>query len=197
VLRDFSGFPNYSGVTPISPYGFATGLANGKAGSMSGIEAAMSLDGGLFSKSLDGIGLVVSASKLHTSLKNNNGDDVTFDGSSGQSNNITAYYERDGLSARISQRYRSAYVAMERDWAFAPVFRRRPSEKLVDLQLGYAFESGPMKGLSLLLQVNNVTDEVAVTYKTPNHGAADMGAYLPNFISYFGRQVLFGVNYKL
>ena len=197
VLRDFTGFPNYSGVEPLSPYGFATGMANGKAGSMSGIEAALSLDGGLFSKSLDGIGVVVSASKLHTSLKNNNGDDVSFDGSSGQSNNITAYYERDGLSARISQRYRSAYLAMERDWAFNPVYRRRPSEKLVDLQLGYAFESGALKGLSLLLQVNNVTDEVAVTYKTPNHGAADMGAFLPNYISYFGRQVLFGVNYKL
>jgi iron complex outermembrane receptor protein len=86
---------------------------------------------------------------------------------------------------------------MERDWAFNPVFRRRPSEKVIDLQFGYAFESGPMKGLSLVMQVYNATDEVAVTYKTPNHGAADMGAFLPNYITYFGRQVQFGLNYKM
>jgi TonB-dependent receptor len=197
VWRDFSGFPNYSGVTPASNFGWASGLANGHDGYMSGVELAASLDGGLITQALDGIGIVFNGTKLHTSLKDNKGDPVTFDGSSGQANSITAYYERNGISARISQRYRSDYIAMERDWAFNPVYRQRPSERLVDLQLGYNFETGPLKGLSVLLQVNNVTDEVAMNYKTPNHGAADMGAFLPNFINYFGRQVLFGVNYKM
>ena len=197
VLRDFSGFPNYSGLTPLSPYGFASGLANGRSGTLSGQEASVTLDGSLISPALDGIGVILNGSLNYNSLKVENGDPLTMDGASGRANNLTAYYERNGLSARISQRYRSAYQAMERDWAFNPVFRRRPSEKVIDLQFGYAFESGPMKGLSLVMQVYNATDEVAVTYKTPNHGAADMGAFLPNYITYFGRQVQFGLNYKM
>ncbi len=197
VLRDFTGFPNYSGVEPLSPYGLSNGMANGKTGSLSGTELSVSLDGGLIAPAFDGIGVVLNASRTYNSIKKANGDPLTIDGTSGRANNLTVYYERHGVSARVSQRYRSAYSGMERDWAFNPVFRQRPSETLVDLQLGYSFEAGPMKGLSVLLQVNNVTDEVSMTQKTPNHGAADQGALLPNFINYFGRQVLFGVNYKM
>jgi iron complex outermembrane receptor protein len=42
------------------------------------------------------------------------------------------------------------------------------SESVVDAQLGYRFEHGPMEGLSLFLQGNNLTDEEFSTY---NDGA--------------------------
>ena len=62
----------------------------------------------------------------------------------------------------------------------------------------YAFnDSSQLKGLSLLLQVNNLTDTYARNYKTPgNVDVPDPTQLIPNYTYQFGRQVLLGANYK-
>ena len=61
-------------------------------------------------------------------------------------------------------------------------------EKAVDLQLGYEFNTGMYKGLSLLLQVNNLTDAPYARYTdSPD---------IPKEYNTYGRTMLFGVNYK-
>ena len=67
---------------------------------------------------------------------------------------------------------------------------------MADLQLGYAFEDGPYKGLSFLLQVNNLFDKSTVNYKSVGPNAPDATALYPNYTYSFGRQMLLGANYK-
>ncbi|HUL55190.1 MAG TPA: hypothetical protein VLT83_17435, partial [Opitutaceae bacterium] len=37
-------------------------------------------------------------------------------------------------------------------------------EKIVDAQIGYSVQSGPLKGLSVYLQAYNLNDEPLITY---------------------------------
>ena len=156
---------------------------------------------------LDGFGVVLSASKLNSSIRdqlvdqNSNlvvvNSSAPINGLSGRSNSLTVYYEKHGFSARVSQRYRSAFTATTRDIFFRPTTRSQGADKVVDLQLGYAFEdSSTFKGLSVLLQVNNLTDTGTVNYKSPSGEAPDATQLVPNFSYQFGRQTLLGVNYK-
>ena len=181
---------------------------NGSGGQLEGFEVAASLDGGLFVDALEGFGMVVSASKLNSTIRdqkvdqNSNlviaGSKTSINGLSGIANNVTLYFERSGFSARLSQRYRSAFTATTRDIFFRPTTKQQGSDKVVDFQMEYAFgEASQLKGLSLLLQVNNLTDTYSRNYKTPgNPDVPDTTQLIPNYTYQFGRQVLFGANYK-
>ena len=72
-------------------------------------------------------------------------------------NGVTAYYENAGFSTRISRRYRSAFRDDWQHWATASSSHIE-AEAQVDFQVGYNFKAGDRKGLSLLLQVNNLTE---------------------------------------
>ena len=198
--------PGYTG--PVQQFGPVFQPLNGNGGMIEGYEFAASLEGALLTDYLDGFGLVFSASKLNSTIRdqrvdqNTNqvvaGSTTSINGLSGLSNNVTFYYENHGFAARVSQRYRSAFTATTRDIFFRPTTRSQGADKVVDAQVEYSFpESTRFKGVSLLLQVNNVTDTYARNYKTPgNVDVPDATQLLPNYTYQFGRQVLFGVNYK-
>jgi hypothetical protein len=57
------------------------------------------------------------------------------------------------------------------------------------MQLGYEFQAGSYKGLSLLLQVNSVTNSA---FQTTGYTSNQVRGWEKH-----GRQMLFGVNYKL
>ena len=198
ITRDFTGFPNNSGIEPVSNIGSITAPANGKGGKVYGIELSASLDGSLFSKALDGIGVVFSESITRSSLHEANDPNRKLDGLSGIVNNLTFYYERDGLSARISQRYRSAFEATTRGVLLNNETSRIDAEKQVDMQLGYAFETGQFKGLSLLLQVNNLTNAPYVTNRGPEvvGASGNSKAVYPWVYATYGRTMLLGATYK-
>ena len=61
--------------------------------------------------------------------------------------------------------------------------------EITDLQAGYEFHYGPLKGLSLLFQANNIHNTPYTEYKDD-----------PSVISkqvFYGKTYLFGVNYRL
>ena len=201
VLRDFTGFPNPSGVKAISPFGYFTAPTNGLGGMVRGFEGTVSLDGSLFSKSLDGIGVIVNTTIATSSLFDKDGNEVVPEGLSGRSTNLTLYYEQNGFSARISERYRSPFTSTYRSVVFQDVTTKISSDNVVDLQLGYAFEQGYFKGLSLLLQVNNVTDSATQQMSSinglgGNNPTPNASQLVTKWVNHFGRQMLFGVNYK-
>jgi TonB-dependent receptor len=201
VLRDFTGFPNTSGVTPVSPFGFFTAPTNGLGGMVRGFEGTVSLDGSLFSKSLDGIGVIVNTTIATSSLYDKKGNEVIPEGLSGRSTNLTLYYEQNGFSARISERYRSPFTSTYRSVVFQDVTTKISSDNVVDLQLGYAFEQGYFKGLSLMFQVNNLTDSATQQMSTinglgGNNPTPNKSQLVTKWVNHFGRQMLFGVNYK-
>ena len=67
----------------------------------------------------------------------------------------------------------------------APTFRTIRQESILDAQLGYEFCSGPLMGLSILLQGKNLTNRPFVTYQNDDERqVTDYQSYGPDF--YFG-----------
>ncbi len=210
---DRSGTPLPPGYTPsagvvVQRIGGEIKPRNGTGGRVEGYEFAAALEGSMLTPWLEGFGIVASASKLNSSISDQKVDQNSnlvvvdskspINGLSGRSNSVTVYYENHGFSARVSQRYRSAFTATTRDIFFRPTTRSQAADKVVDMQLGYAFdEKSSFKGLSVLLQVNNLTDTSTTNFKTPgNADVPDATQLVPNYNYRFGRQILAGLNYK-
>ncbi len=202
-LFDFTGFPNPSQATPIClvnqtncNVGILNTPTNGQGGVVKGTELSGSFEGALVSKYLDGFGVLASVSNTQSTIKPNGPEGATasLPGLSGLVSNVTVFFEKYGFSTRISERQRSAFRAE----ALGPHGDRVSTEimkdSVVDFQMGYAFEAGSLKGLSVLLQVNNLKD---TPYKERYVGGVNgnMDALMTQ--NNYGRQVLFGINYKM
>jgi iron complex outermembrane receptor protein len=172
-------------------------MANGQGGKVYGLELSASLDGSLISPMLSGYGVIASVSGTKNSLPDdNNGNKINLDGFSGVVNGVTAYYEKDGFSTRISRRYRSAFTATTRSLLLSTEYSSHiDAESQVDFQIGYSFEHGTYQGLSVLLQVNNLTDAPSAQTAGPEVGGNGKGL-LPWKYNTYGRQVLLGASYK-
>jgi iron complex outermembrane recepter protein len=208
--RDNSDIPLPQNAPPdivVQQYGPTFQPLNGSGGKVEGLEFAAALEGGLFTPVLEHFGVVFSASKLSSSIRDQQvdpnsgkvieGSSTSLNGLSGLSNNLTFYYENAGFEARVSQRYRSPFTATTRDIYLNSTTRQQAADKVVDLQFGYNFgDDTQFKGLSLLLQVNNVTDKESTSLKSVGVNAPDTSQLVPNYTYRFGRQVLFGMNYK-
>jgi iron complex outermembrane receptor protein len=209
--RDFSGFPNYNpaltpGCAPSQPacnpnLGEITTQDNGSGGKVYGLEISTSLDGSLFTPALDGLGLILSEANTRNKLPlDDNGNPINLDGFSSSVNSIAAYFERGGFSARVSQRYRSAFTATTRGVILNTLRSTHiDAERQVDAQLGYDFKSGSLKGLSIVLQGNNLTNAPAITRQSPETvgSAGNSTGLLPWTYDDYGRVILFGASYKL
>lgn len=204
TIRDFSAYYATLDPTkprPASPYAEVSLPANGKGGKISGVELSASLDAGLISKSLDGFGVSASWSNTDSGLQgtdqNGNATNDPIDGLSGIVNTLSVYYEKNGFSGRVGQRYRSAYNEVIRSMIWGNQYLTHPDETVVDLQLGYAFEAGSYKGLSLVLQVNNLLDTPSRTQvSVGGDGKANNFTVLPEYYRTYGRTILFGGTYK-
>ncbi|RZL40077.1 MAG: TonB-dependent receptor [Rubrivivax sp.] len=193
---DFTGFPNPTQWVPQSPIGTLNTQANGQGGMIAGTELSGSLDGGLISPAFDGIGVSMSYSNTRSSLHEENNPSKPLDGLSGVATNFTVYYERNGISARIGSRHRSPFVTTVRGTFGENVPSMILGETIIDAQIGYAFETGAFKGLSLTLQVNNLRDRPYRTRVGISSGASDPNSTLPERFTSYGRQMLFGGTYK-
>ena len=80
------------------------------------------------------------------------------------------YYEKDGFRARVNTSYRSEYLAGLIDFAANPIFLNTDSRTTVDAQIGYEFQSGPLEGLSLLVEAYNLNDEPFRTFTDYGNG---------------------------
>ncbi|HYD26784.1 TonB-dependent receptor [Brevundimonas sp.] len=202
---DFSGIPLPStassippGVT-ISPIGQITLPANGKGGVVEGIEISGALNFGTVWEPLDGFGVLGSVSFTESDLNPTaGGPPVRIPGLSGMVYNMTAYYERDGFQARISKRFREAFKG-----EVVQLFATRGQTEIlddeqIDAQIGYTFQEGQLEGLGLLFQVNNLTNSPYRTRLGLDSGGTTTadGGSLPETYEEYGRQFLFGINYR-
>jgi len=199
---NFAGYTNPTpNITAISSIGVNTVPLNGTGGSIQGVELAAALEGKLFASWLDGFGIqgnfAYNKSKIPTSsITAIPGGPTTLPGLSAKTANVTVYYEKAGFSARLAQRYRSEFtgeaVALFDQIGYTKIL----ADKQTDFQAGYEFQDGRMKGLSVLLQVNNVTNS---PYRTQQVSGLPNGVSVARPLEYdtYGRTILFGVNYKL
>jgi len=199
---DFSGYTNNNPLlTPTSNIGSFSTPQNGTGGRMQGVELAGALAGDRISPALTGFGLQANFSLINSTIPKSTisaipGGPKSLPGLSRKAANLQIYYERNGFSLRVAERYRSSFtgeaVALFDQIGYTKIL----ANKETDLQAGYEFRHGRLKGLSLLLQVTNLTNE---PFKS------EQVAGLPNSVSVarpleydtWGRTVLFGVNYAL
>jgi TonB-dependent receptor len=196
---DFSAYvpPGSVGNNPTDPLhttiGNYTAPYNGNGGNLKGLELSASLPLNMVSKALDGFG--VSASTTYTDSKitiedpsGSIGQHIPLPGLSKRVSNLTAYYEKAGFEARVSQRKRSDFVGEIGNFSNDRALRYVVGENIIDLQVGYTFENGPMKGLGFVVQVNNLRNAAYETYNGDRSQQLEYQKY--------GRTVLAGVNYK-
>jgi iron complex outermembrane recepter protein len=101
--------------------------------------------------------------------------------------NPTIFYEKAGFGARVSGRYRSSFVSPQ--IGISELVISSGSETVVDAQISYEFpDSGILKGLKLLAQANNLTDEPTRTF----FGQEAQTGTIQNF----GRTFFLGATYK-
>jgi iron complex outermembrane receptor protein len=210
TTRDFSGFTNYNpdlvpGCELSQPdcdpnIGTFTTQNNGSGGKVYGLEAAASLDAGVFTPMLDGFGVFLSTANTKNSLpKDENGNEINLDGFSSTVNSFGAYYERGGFSARVSRYHRSSFTATTRSVLLGTQRSTRiDAESQMDAQISYAFDDGMFEGLTLLLQGNNLTNERAITRQSPEivGGVGQSDGLLPWIDDNYGRVLLLGASYK-
>jgi iron complex outermembrane receptor protein len=203
--RDNYDFSNYivgyvppPGSPPAQSTGTFVAPANGKGGSMKGLELTASLPLELFTPVLDGFGIVASATFTDSSIvippdpdqvSSVGSDPIPLPGLSKRVYNFTAYYERNGFEARINQRRRSDFIGEVGNFAGNRTLRYVVGENITDAQVSYTFgDTTGLKGLTLLLQANNLTNEAYRTYAgTKDRPLEDIK---------WGRTYLIGASYK-
>ena len=164
---------------------------NGTGGSLKGVEFSVSVPFNLLSQFLDGFGVVASLSETNSSITVDNtnlGSAITLPGLSKTVSNITVYYEKFGFSTRISQRQRSDFIGEITGFGADRELRFVKGEKIVDFQIGYEFRTGVVKGLGVLLQINNLSNEAYQTYQKTKNQLVEYQKY--------GRTTLAGASYK-
>ena len=199
---DFSRYVNDNPtLTPTSTRGSFTRPENGTGGKMQGLELSGAIEGGLIARALDGFGAQANFSLTNSTLpvsavSSIPGSPSTLPGLSRKVANLALYYEKYGWSVRIAERYRSSFTGEAVALFDQLGYTRVLADKQTDFQLGYAFEHGTWNGLSILLQVNNLTNS---PMKTEQISGLPNNVKVARPLEYdtFGRTVMFGVNYKL
>lgn len=202
IAYDFTGFSNPTTVVPISNIGTFSTPANGKGGYMRGAELSTSLEGGAITPMLDGFGVLFNASYTETSIDPNPLDDTRLrrglPGLSKVVGNLTAYYEKSGFSARVSQRYRSAFQGEITTLFTAREYTEVLADRQTDMQIGYEFgPSSKLSGWSMMFQVNNLTNSPYRTVQRSDFGAGGDFYTTPLEYNEYGRQYLLGISYKM
>jgi len=175
--------------------------ANASNGTMKGAELGLIYFPKWLPSALDGFGIQASYTRLTSSQNvpevNDAGVIVSqletpFFGVSNKSYNATLAYEKGPISARLSQVWRSGFLASNEAALFAnPIGIWRHPEKSVDMQISYKINDNTTLDISGV----NLTNEVQQAYY---HFGTAGNAQLTNFGTLqIGRSVAVGLRWKL
>jgi iron complex outermembrane receptor protein len=164
--------------------------ANTGDGKIFGQELSLDLPFKNLTDALDGFGFFGSVSHVKSDVQfANSPDSITVPGLSKWVGTASAYYEKDGFQARLSYRYRSKFLAEIAGLSANPEFRTAKAEGILDAQIGYEFQEGTFKGLSIMAQAKNLTDEPFTTYELGD-------SRLVRDFQHYGRDFYLSVAYK-
>ncbi|PTQ59672.1 iron complex outermembrane receptor protein [Sphingomonas aurantiaca] len=165
--------------------------ANTGRGEVLGVEATLSLPFKAITSALDGFGMFASGNYTQSTIKygSNPTEAITLPGLSKYTASGTIYFEKWGFQARANYRYRSSFLAEVAGLSANPTYRTARSEGILDAQIGYEFQSGPLANFAILAQAKNLTDRPFVTYQNDDpRQVIDYQRY--------GRDYYVGITYK-
>ena len=190
VVFDYSQFPDPAGVAPATQIGILNSEVNTGGGDFYGAELSATVPFDAFVSALEGFGATGGVGYTKTKVEDANGNIDVIPGYSKWVANGTLYYERGGFNARGSVRYRSQFLADFTGFGGNITRRLARAETIVDAQIGYDFESGPLDGLSIYLQGQNLTNQPFVSqFNVPVREAV-----IDN--QEYGRRFLAGFTYR-
>ena len=199
---NFSGYTNTNpSLTPSSNYGSFTQPQNGTGGKLYGGTLSGGLDFGELTHWLRGLGVQGNVTRVNSNIPKSTisqipGAPQSLPGLSRTSGSLTLYYERGGFSARLAEIYRSAYTGSAVALFDQIGYTRVLAYKEADFQANYAFHSGAAQGLTVLLDVSNLTN---APYRTEQVSGLPNGVNVKMPLEYdtWGRTISLGVRYTL
>ena len=175
---------------------------NGSGGKLKGVEFSLSLPGEMLGEDLRGFGALFSLSQTSSNIEINDppgGSNslistnglgiIPLPGLSKTVWNATVYYENAGFAVRLATNARSKYIGEITNFSNDRTFQYVKGNEITDFQMSYEFQSGRMKGVQLLFQINNLTNEPYVSYQKSESRIIDYQTY--------GKQFLFGATYRI
>ncbi len=164
---DFTGYTMPAGFTALTYKGFVNQQVNGSGGQVLGFEVSGAVAGDAITDMLSGFGLTGNVSYTDSGLKgvSDSGPTTPLPGLSKLVYNATVYYENSGFSARVNYNYRTRYFAEIKQ--FDNTYRRNEfkAQGWLGAQVGYTFDEGTAKGLSINLQADNLLNERQTQYQ--------------------------------
>ncbi len=189
---DYAGTPGLPTTPPVplTTVGWLSTSVNTHGGYMYGAELAGTLQFETFSKALSGFGFTGGGGYTKTKITDFYGQSSVIPGYSKWVANATLFYEQAGFSVRGSMRYRSTYLGDFSLYSGGLDRQTVLGETVYDAQVGYDFSKGTLKGLSVYVQGQNLTDTRSATLGVPS---------LPlSFLKYqsYGRRIVGGFTFK-
>lgn len=191
ILFDYTGYPAPVGIPVSSQIGLLDSNFNTGGGSLYGAEVAFTLPLSNLTSALDGFGITGGAAYTKSKVKDAVGGQSAIPGFSKWTLNGTAYFEKWGFNSRVSARYRSGFLGDFSGFGGNLARRNALGELIVDGQIGYDFKDGSaLKGLSLYLQGQNLTDERFASIDNDGNPLKVLDYQI------YGRRFLMGASYK-
>ena len=187
---DYAGLPLPAGPAPVTTIGILNSEVNTGGGDFFGAEISATVPFDAIIPALEGFGATGGVGWTETKVEDANGNTDVIPGYSEWVANGTLYFEKGGLNARGSVRYRSEFLADFTGFGGNITRRLARAETIVDAQIGYDFESGPLQGLSVYVQGQNLTNQPFVSqFNVPVREAV-----IDN--QEYGRRFLAGFTYR-
>lgn len=194
-LYDFSSFLPF-GLTPAqqaqlgTPLGIVSGPTNDGHGYVKGAQLTLNLPFNLIAQPLDGFGMILTGNRTNSSLVfAGNSNPITVPGLSKWVANGTIYYQHGGFEARVSDSYRSSFLGEVSGISASRIEQTIKGGSSYDAQVSYSFDSGALKGLTLIAQGSNLSNKTFITYQ--NNDPRQVQTW-----ERYGRRFDIGVSYK-
>ncbi|MCR9196868.1 MAG: TonB-dependent receptor, partial [Hyphomonas sp.] len=143
--------------------GSVSGPQNFAEGTITGFEATVRLGLDQFlPEQLAGFGVNASYTYSDNELTNDMGS-TDIPGYSDTVWSGDLYYENHGWRSRVSARHRSGFLSEIQNFDGSLSGAQAQEETIVDLQIGYEWEEGPLEGVGVNFEVFNLTNEPFVT----------------------------------
>ncbi len=159
VINSTNGNTYLAGTLVTPPdFGQFSFFEDGLKGSVSGLELTANVPLSVIDRSLDGFGVVATATFIDAELD----DGSSIPGQSDEILSVVAYYENEGFEARIAMTDRDGFTTYERGGSNKIAEATRDGTQVVDAQISYDFENAGidgLEGLRVSLQGTNILDD--------------------------------------
>ncbi|WHZ20757.1 MAG: TonB-dependent receptor [Rhodanobacteraceae bacterium] len=173
-------------------YGIVSGPTNDGHGNVKGLQGTINLPFKVLTEVpvLSDFGVTLTGDRtLSSVVYAGNPQAITVPGLSKWVANATLYYQHNGFEARVSDSYRTSFLGEVQGISATRILQTIKGGSIYDAQVSYTIPEGMMKGLTILLQGSNLTNQRFITYQ--NNDPRQVLTY-----EEYGRRFELGVSYK-